>query len=110
MKLLIALALSCAPVVALAQTVAADTPGQLASGVQYVHPKDWTASKQGPALIFTSPEGDLRIIVAEIGAAADAKDAAAKAWAIVRPAAPPALRTSTAAPPADGWDERVSFA
>jgi CubicO group peptidase (beta-lactamase class C family) len=110
MKLLIALALSCAPVVALAQTVEADTPGKLASGVQYVQPKDWTASKQGPALVFTSPEGDLRIVVAEVGTAADAKDAAAKAWAIVRPGAAPDLRTSTAAPPADGWEERVSFA
>lgn len=110
MKLLIALALSCAPVAALAQTVAADTPGKLASGVQYVQPKDWTASKQGPALVFTSPESDLRIVVAEIGAAVDAADAAAKAWAVVRPGAVPTQRTSTAAPPADGWDERVSFA
>ncbi|MBW8297117.1 serine hydrolase [Sphingopyxis sp.] len=110
MKLLIALALSCAPVAALAQTVAADTPGQLTSGVQYVQPKDWTASRQGSALIFTSPEGDLRIMVAEIGAATDAADAAAKAWAVIRPGAAPTLRTSTAAPPADGWDERVGFA
>jgi CubicO group peptidase (beta-lactamase class C family) len=110
MKLLIALALSCAPVAALAQTVPADTPGTLASGVQYVQPKDWTASKQGPALVFTSPEGDLRIVVAEIGTATDAADAAAKAWAIIRPGAVPTQRTSTAAPPADGWDERVSFA
>jgi CubicO group peptidase (beta-lactamase class C family) len=110
MKLLIALALSCAPAAALAQTVAADTPGQFASGVQYVQPKDWTASRQGAALVFTSPEGDLRIMVAEIGAASDAADAAAKAWALVRPGAAPTLRTSTAAPPADGWEERVGFA
>lgn len=110
MKLLIALALSCAPVAALAQTVAADTPGQLASGVQYVQPKDWDASKQGPALIFTSPEGDLRIAVTDISAAADAKDAVAKAWTVVRPGAAPTLRTSTAAPAGDGWEERVGFA
>jgi CubicO group peptidase (beta-lactamase class C family) len=110
MKLLIALALTCAPVAAYAQTVAADTPGKLASGVQYVQPKDWTASKQGAALIFTSPEGDLRIVVADIGAAADAKDAVAKAWAAFRPDGAPTPRTSTPAPPADGWEERVSFA
>jgi CubicO group peptidase (beta-lactamase class C family) len=110
MKLLIALALSCAPVAVLAQTVTADTPGKLASGVQYVQPKDWNAAKQGPALVFTSPEGDLRIAVADIGAAADARDAVAKAWAVVRPGAAPTLRTSTAAPPGDGWEERVSFA
>ncbi|WP_343521122.1 serine hydrolase domain-containing protein [Sphingomonas sp.] len=110
MKLLLALALSCAPVAALAQTATADTPGKLPSGVQYVQPKDWTASKQGPALVFTSPEGDLRIVVADIGAAADAKDAVAKAWAVVRPGAAPALRTSIDAPAGDGWEERVSFA
>ena len=110
MKLLLALALSCAPVAALAQAVPADTPGKLASGVQYVQPKDWAASKQGPALIFTSPEGDLRIVVADIGAAADSKDAVAKAWEVVRPGAAPTLRTSTNAPPAEGWEERVSFA
>ncbi len=109
MKLLLALALSCAPVAAFAQTVPADTPGKLASGVQYVQPKDWNASRQGPALTFTSPEGDLRIVVAEIGAAADAKDAVAKAWEVVRPGAAPTLRTSNSAPPAEGWDERVSF-
>ena len=110
MKLLIALALSCAPIAAFAQTVAADTPGKLASGVQYVQPKDWTASKQGPALVFTSPEGDLRIVVADIGGAADAKDAVAKAWAVIRPGAVPEVRNSTAAPAGDGWEERVSFA
>ena len=110
MKLLLALALSCAPVAVLAQTAPADTPGTLASGVQYVQPKDWTASKQGPALIFTSPEGDLRIVVADIGAAADAKDATAKAWAAFRANGAPTLRTTTAAPPGDGWEERVSFA
>jgi CubicO group peptidase (beta-lactamase class C family) len=110
MKLLIALALSCAPIAAFAQTVATDTPGQFASGVQYVQPKDWTASRQDSVLTFTSPEGDLRIMVAEIGAATDAADAAAKAWALVRPGAAPTLRTSTAAPPADGWEERVGFA
>jgi CubicO group peptidase (beta-lactamase class C family) len=114
MKLLLALALSCAPVIAPiaanAQTATADTPGTLASGVQYVQPKDWTASKQGPALIFTSPEGDLRIVVADIGAAADAKDAVAKAWTAFRPDGTPALRTTTPAPPGDGWEERVGFA
>ena len=110
MKLLLALALSCSPVIAFAQTVAADTPGKLSSGVQYVQPKDWTASRQGPALIFTAPEGDLRIVVSDIGAAADANDAVAKAWEAYRPGAAPTLRTSTAAPAGDGWEERVSYA
>lgn len=109
MKLLLALALTCAPVAAYAQTVAADTPGKLASGVQYVQPKDWNATRQGPALVFTSPEGDLRIVVADIGAAADARDAVAKGWAAFRTSGAPTVRTATPTPPADGWEERVSF-
>lgn len=114
MKLLLALALSCAsvaaPLAAAAQTAAADTPGTLASGVQYIQPKDWIASKQGAMLVFTSPEGDLRIAIADIGASANAADAVARAWAAVRPGEAPMLRTSIAAPAGDGWDERVSFA
>lgn len=111
MKLLIALALSCAPVAAYAQTtVAADTPGKTATGVQFVQPKDWSATKQGEAIVFASPEGDLRIMVADIGAATDAKDAVAKAWAAFRPGTAPNPRLTTAAPAGDGWEERVSFA
>lgn len=110
-KWLISLALACAPVAVLAQTPApADTPGKTASGVQYVQPKDWTATTQGPAILFTSPEGDLRIAVVDIGAAADGKEAAARAWASVRPDAAPAPRLATPVPPADGWDERMSLA
>ena len=110
MKLLIALALSCAPIATYAQTVTADTPGSLASGVQYVQPKDWNALKQGPALIFTSPEGDLRLAITNVDASNDASDAVAKAWSVVRPGAAPTLRNSTASPAGDGWEERVSFA
>ncbi|TGX53160.1 class A beta-lactamase-related serine hydrolase [Sphingomonas gei] len=110
MKLLIALALTCAPVAAYAQTVAADTPGKTASGVQYVQPKDWTASKQGAATVFASPENDLRIVVVDVGAATDGKDAAAKAWTVFRTGSAPAPRLATAAPPGDGWDERLSIA
>ena len=33
------------PAAALAQTVAADTPGKTGSGVQFVQPKDWTAAR-----------------------------------------------------------------
>jgi CubicO group peptidase (beta-lactamase class C family) len=111
MKLLLALALSCAPIAALAQTtVAADTPGKTAGGVQYVQPKDWAATNQGPAIVFASPENDLRVAVVDVGAAANASEAAAKAWAAYRPGAAPNPRLSTAAPAGDGWDERTSIA
>src|SRR3546814_11580519 len=45
MKLLMALALASLPLPALAQApAAADTDGKTAAGVQYVPPKDWTAT------------------------------------------------------------------
>ncbi|MFA6114617.1 MAG: serine hydrolase domain-containing protein [Sphingomonas sp.] len=111
MKLLIALALTCAPVAAYAQAAAtADTPGKTAAGVQYVQPKDWTATIQGPVIVFASPEGDLKLAVIDVGGVADAKEAAAKAWSIYRPTGAPTPRLTTAAPPGDGWEERVSVA
>jgi CubicO group peptidase (beta-lactamase class C family) len=111
MKLLVALALMFSPVIASAQTAAAaDTPGKTAKGVQYVQPKDWMASEQGPALVFVSPEGDLRVAVVDVGAAPDGAAAAAKAWSIYRPSGVPTPRLTTAAPPGEGWEERLSIA
>src|SRR3546814_14056067 len=81
MKLLMALALASLPLPALAQApAAADTDGKTAAGVQYVQPKDWTATTRGPAVLFVSPEKDLRAVVVDVGAAADGAAAAAKAW------------------------------
>jgi CubicO group peptidase (beta-lactamase class C family) len=111
MKLLIALALTCAPVAAYAQAAAtADTPGKTSAGVQYVQPKDWTSTVQGPAIVFASPEGDLKLAVIDVGSEAGGKAAAAKAWSIYRPTGAPTPRLTTAAPPGDGWEERVSVA
>lgn len=110
MKLQIALALMSLPLTALAQTPAiADTEGKTASGVQYVQPKGWTATTNGPSLVFTAPENDLRTAVIEVGPAVDGKSAAEKAWSIYKPAHLPTLRMANAGRPADGWDERVSI-
>src|SRR3546814_1297593 len=68
MKLLMALALASLPLPALAQApAAADTDGKTAAGVQYVQPKDWTATTRGPAVLFVSPEKDLRAVVVDVG-------------------------------------------
>lgn len=110
MKRLIALALMSLPISAFAQTPAtSDTAGTTATGVQYVQPKDWTATSQGPAITFASPESDLRIAVIDVGPAANAQAAAARAWSIHRPTSAPAVRLSAAVPPGDGWDERTSI-
>jgi len=104
-------ALLGAPSALFAQTrAAADTPGKTASGLAYVQPKDWSMARQGPATVFASPEADLEIAVVEVGAAANAQAAAAKAWSVYRPGANRTVRLATPGTAADGWDERVSLA
>ena len=91
-------------------TVAADTPGKTASGVAYTQPKDWTATSRGPATVFAAPEGNLSLVVVDVGSAANAQEAAARAWTLYRPDAVRKPRLTTAAAPGEGWDERVSIA
>ncbi|QKS02044.1 beta-lactamase family protein [Sphingomonas sp. CL5.1] len=64
----------------------------------------------GAVTSFVSPEADLRIAVVDVGGAADAREAAAKAWSLYRPARAPNVRLVTAAPATDGWSERASIA
>jgi len=104
-------ALLCAPAAAQAQArPASDTPGRTPSGLAYTQPKDWAMAQRGAASVFTSPEGDLDIAVVEVGAAANAQAAAAKAWSLYKPAANRTVRMAAPGTAADGWDERVSFA
>lgn len=110
MKLMLALALMSMSLPALAEgSVNKDTPGKTQAGIQYTQPKDWTVSSAGPETIFVSPEGDLRVAVVEVGSAADAKAAAAKAWSIYSPGSAPNVRLVSAAPPGDGWDARAAI-
>ncbi len=103
-------AMLSAPSALLAQTrAAADTPGKTASGTAFVQPKDWSMAQQGSASVFTSPEGDLNLAVVEVGAAANAQAAGAKAWSVYKPAANRTMRLATPATAADGWDERVGL-
>lgn len=111
MKLALAFALMTVSVPALAQTtVAADTPGKTATGINYVQPKDWALVTTGPKMVFTAPEGDLNIVVVEVGEASDARTAAAKAWTIYKPAADRTVRMVSPGRPGEGWDERVGIA
>jgi CubicO group peptidase (beta-lactamase class C family) len=109
MKLILTLALLALPLPSMAQTVAADTPLQTAGGVAYHQPGGWTRSVEGATTIFAAPEGTLQIAVVEVGAASDASDAAAKAWAIFRPSAARTVRLATPGAPGEGWEERVTL-
>jgi CubicO group peptidase (beta-lactamase class C family) len=96
---------------AFAQTVAtADTPAVTASQVQFVQPKDWTLTTSAGLTRLTSPEKSFALGIVDVGEAADAKAAAAAAWAsFLGNADAPSPRVATAAAPAEGWDERVAL-
>ena len=107
----LALALLSLPAALTAQVpVPADTPGKTASGASYTQPKDWTATTRTGATILAAPETNLNVAIIDAGKAAGAEAAAAQAWAIYKPDAKRKTRLVTAAPPGEGWDERVSIA
>ena len=111
MKLLHALALMSLSLPAFADApVNADAPGRTAAGVQYTQPRDWSAQVRGPVTVFIAPEADLSIAVVDVGNAVDAQAAAAQAWSLYKPSAIPTVTLVTAAPPAEGWNERASIA
>lgn len=111
MKSMLALGLLSLPAAVFAQAaVSADTPGKTPSGVNYTQPKDWTATTQGSATIFTAPEANFSIAVVDVGAASGAEDAVAKAWSLYQPGFARPVRMVTPAPPSEGWDERVGVA
>lgn len=110
MKLALALALLALSVPAAAQTAAADAPGKTATGVAYTQPRDWALTVKGPVTVFAAPEGSLQIAVVDVGAAADAREAAGKAWAAFKPGAARDVRLATAGAPGEGWEERVNIA
>jgi CubicO group peptidase (beta-lactamase class C family) len=88
-----------------AQVAAADTPSKLGSAATFTIPKDWS-SQVGPKLVLlTAPEGDLHVALVDVGAAASARDAAAKAWNAYKPGGAHPLRLVSPVPGKDGWDE-----
>ncbi len=90
-----------------AQPVAADTTEKTASGATFTLPKAWSLESKGPVAVASAPEGDAHMVVVDVGAAADAKDAAAKAWALYKPQTH-AFKLATPGAARDGWDERQS--
>ncbi len=88
--------------------VTADTP-QTAWGVKFTVPKEWSEQKNGSIIVVTPPENDARLIIVNVGLAANAKDAVAKAWQQFQPSFNRKVELTTAAPPRDGWDEISSL-
>jgi CubicO group peptidase (beta-lactamase class C family) len=77
------------------------------SGATFTLPKGWTFSATPQFVVAQPPEADTHVAIVDVGEATDAKDAAAKAWALYRPEANHPFKLATARPPREGWDERA---
>jgi CubicO group peptidase (beta-lactamase class C family) len=77
----------------------------LASGTSFVAPPFWAERHFAKSATLTPPEADATIAVFDVGKAADAAAAAARAWSLLRPTAPPAAKLVTASPARNGWDD-----
>jgi len=85
---------------------AADRPEKTPSGASFTAPAGWVG-KAAPKLIeMAAPEGDFRVALVDVGAAADATAAVRAAWAVWRPQQTRPPKLVTARPPRNGWDER----
>ncbi len=85
----------------------ADASRTTAGGSGFVIPVGWRVESKGDVTVLTVPEGDGRVALVEGLAGADAKAAAAAAWAAWQPdfKRPPYLVTPR--PGREGWDERA---
>jgi CubicO group peptidase (beta-lactamase class C family) len=101
------LASACLAGAAQAQALAADTPAATPAGTTLTEPKDWTATAQPKGVVLTPPEGDFKIGVFDVGAAADAKSATEAAWSLFHPAGHPPSKLTEPLVAREGWDERT---
>ena len=95
---------AASPQAAAGQT--ADRPAALPSGATFTAPAGWTATDKQAVIELAAPEGDFRMVLVDVGPAADATAATAKAWQAWTPGQMRAPKLVTARPPRDGWEER----
>lgn len=85
---------------------AADRPETTPSGATFTAPAGWTKAVKPKLVELVAPEGNFRIALVDVGAAADAKAATVAAWSAWMPAQTRPPKLITARPPRNGWDER----
>jgi hypothetical protein len=88
--------------------VAADTPSTTVAGHAFIAPAGWSLRVDGRATILEAPERGSWIALVDVDAK-DADAALAEAWTAYRPDAKRALRSATAAPNKDGWEDQRTF-
>jgi CubicO group peptidase (beta-lactamase class C family) len=91
---------------ALAAPAAADTPSRTSSGVTFTLPQAFELGTAGKIVTVRPPEADTRIVLVDVGAAANARAAADAAWTAYGAAMPP-FKLLTPRPPRQGWEERA---
>ena len=87
-----------------AEPVATDTAGKTDAGIAYLVPTGWSAASEGNRVVLTPPESDTAVALVDVGAAADARAAAAAAWQAWRPEMTRAVKLVTDRPARNGWD------
>ena len=89
---------------ALAALIATSALAQTgAAGPSFTLPADWTRQAAGPVQTLQPPESDTRLVIVDVGAAADAKAAAAAAWKLYRGGESHPVELVQATPARNGW-------
>jgi CubicO group peptidase (beta-lactamase class C family) len=70
-------------------------------------PDGWSQQTSGALVELAPPEADLRVVIVEVGSAADARSAVAAAWSAYRGRETHDFKVLTPAPARDGWDEQA---
>ncbi|HLK23336.1 MAG TPA: serine hydrolase domain-containing protein [Caulobacteraceae bacterium] len=70
-------------------------------------PDGWSSHARGSLIELAPPEADLRLVIADVGAAADARSAARAAWEAYRGKETHSFKVLTPAAGRDGWDDQA---
>ena len=101
---------------ALAALIAASAPLTSAwaqtppPGPDVTVPADWSRKVEGAVQVLQPPETDMHVAIVQVGAAADAKAAAAAAWRLYRGGESHPFRLLQPTPARNGWDEQAVIA
>lgn len=83
----------------------ADMPQSTAAGATFLLPAGWSAEKRGQVTVLSPAETDLRVVIVDVGTAADGTAAAAAAWKLWRPTMTRAVKLVTPRPARNGWED-----
>jgi CubicO group peptidase (beta-lactamase class C family) len=83
-----------------------DSAVSTSAGATFTQPKAWDRTANGKVTTLSPPESDTRLVIVDVGAAADVRAAADAAW-IAYGAEKPPFKLLTPRAPRQGWEERA---